>query len=498
VRDWVADLHEWWGALAIVAAGLLFLLAALLPSGKRSLARRPAVFFALYLAIVALGAVVPEARWVRVVALATVLMAVFRSALLLATETGPGRWLFPQVPRIFVDVVQGLLYGVVALFTLHAAGLEPGELLTTSALLTAVIGLALQDTLGNLFSGLAIQIGQPFEVGDWIELDGQAGHHGRVLEIGWRSTTLRTLDDNEVIVPNGVIAKSLVRNHSRPTSVERRHVRFGASYDAPPERVRAVVLEAVAGTPKVLETPAPSVVTTEYGDSAVVYDLRYHTDDHQGGHVTDGRVRDRVWYALRRAGIPIPFPQRDVHLFTHDVERERRDRQVVDALRDRALGYVALFDVLTPEQHRALASASEDRLYGDGEEIVRQGEAGNELFVVVEGEVEVLAGDPPSRITALGPGKFFGEMSLLTGAPRNATVRAIGGCRLVSVGHAALKGVFHEHPELFERMGMVLAERTMQLDAHVAARANDDTTEEERAARAGRLLERIRAFFPVP
>lgn len=490
MQDWLQQLDVHFAPLAWLATGLLVALLVLLPPEKRPLVRRPIGTFAFYLGLLVVGKFVPTDA-IRVLAFACVTLVVFRAALLLATETRPGRWLVPPVPRIFVDVVQFGLYGVVVVLTLHTAGLETGELLTTSALLTAVVGLALQDTLGNVFSGLAMQIGQPFEVGDWIAIDG--GQHGRVIEIGWRATKLVTLDDTEIIVPNGVIAKSVVRNFTRPTPVERRRVKVGVEYGTPPERAKAVLVDAVSAVPGVLEDPRPGVVMLDYADSALVFEVRYYLDDHRAAEQTDGRVRERIWYALRRAGIGIPFPQRDLHVHTHDAQEARQ--RAIDR-RDRALSHVALFDVLPAAGHRALAANSEERLYGSDEVIVRQGDKGSQLFVVIEGQVAVLAGHPPDEVARLGPDAFFGEMSLLTGAVRSATVRTVTASRLLVVDAQALAPVLEAHPEVTEQLSKALAERSSALEAH-AAREDGEKAPREVEARRKVFLERIRALFPT-
>src|SRR5690606_13193402 len=155
-----------------------------------------------------------------------------------------------------------VFYAAVALVVLRAAGVELGSLLTTSALLTAVIGLSLQDTLGNLFAGLAIQAQQPFEVGDWIQHDPTDQETmGRVVEINWRATRVLTVDNVEVTIPNGALARASIRNFSRPTAEVRRSVTITVAAHVPPNEVHRLFAEAVAGTPGVLSHPAPDVQT---------------------------------------------------------------------------------------------------------------------------------------------------------------------------------------------------------------------------------------------
>lgn len=493
------------GVLIAIAIAVATLLVLLLPRGRRVYLRAPLGFLGAYLLLVGLRWALPhegdKPDWVQVTALFCLLVVIARGLAVLFTQTPLAQRYVPPLPRIFQDLVQAILYVIVVLLTLRAAGADPGSLVTTGAIFTAVIGFALQDTLGNMFAGLSIQMQKPFEVGDWIEYERDGRQAGRVLEIGWRTTRLLTLDDVEIVVPNGEIAKASVRNFTKPTIISRRNIVFGTSYGDPPERVAEVALGALADVPQVLASPAPSVVVTDFADSAVVYTLRYYTDDYHRAIVTDGQVRKRLWYAFRRAGITIPFPQRDVHLFTHDAaEREERRLDAL-AARRRAIGHVPLFDVLSDAARDALAARSQTRIYASGETIVRQGDVGDELFVVVRGEVAVVLEQEKDHslveVARLDAGKFFGEMSLLTGEARTATVRVVHEAELVVVGHEAVKAVLDAHPEVAEKLSAVLAERQLQLEEQRAARRDRDRLSQsaELAERTSDLVRRIRSFF---
>jgi small-conductance mechanosensitive channel/CRP-like cAMP-binding protein len=498
MNDWLAARGFWemGGAVAGFSALLLVVLALALPSDRRGLLRRPAAVFAVYVALFGFAQVVPRhaehSEWVRIGAFACALVVISRASLLLATETALGRWLLPPLPKIFQDVLQGALFVVVGLLTLRAAGFDPAQLLTTSAVLTAVVGLALQEPLGNLFSGLAIQVGRPFEVGDWIDIDADPRRSGRVAEIGWRATRVVTLDEVEVVVPNGVLAKATVRNYTRPSPLERRNIAFSAPYAAPPGQVRALAAEAARGAPAVALDPPPDTVVDGFGADGVQYVLRYYTTDHRGATRTDSMVRERLWHALARAGLAIPFPQREVRLAADDDGRRLRDQAAAREGRQGVLARVDLFRGLEPDVIAELADEAEEPSYAAGEVVVREGTAGDSLYVVRSGEVEVVVDGAVEPLATLGAGAFFGEMSLLTGERRNATVRARTETRLVAVGHAALQHALQRHPELGEKLSAVLAARQVQRDAHPA---EAPVREREMVERSDALLSRIRAFF---
>ena len=180
-----------------------------------------------------------------------------RSLVLLVLDVILGRRMHRPPPRIVRDLAQGLVWIVVVLVTMRMAGVEPGSLLTTSALLTAAIALSLQETLGNLMAGLSVQVQRPFDVGDWIAFDSDQKHIGRVIEINWRATKVITLDEVEVTVPNGTLAKASIVNYTKPTPVSRRSLYVYTPGDVPPHVVQRAILEALPGSFGVAPSPRP-------------------------------------------------------------------------------------------------------------------------------------------------------------------------------------------------------------------------------------------------
>jgi len=420
-----------------------------------------------------------------------------RSLVLLAVDVIFGRKTHRAPPRIFRDLTQAVVYVIVLMLTLRAVGVEPGSLLTTSALLTAVVGLALQDTLGNMVSGLALQMQRPFQVGDWIQFDPDPRQIGQVTEVNWRATTVITSDLVELIVPNALLAKAPIRNYSRPSNVSRRTVTVQGPYDSSPERVHDAILSAISGTPGVLADPKPWVQTRNFGESGVEYAVYFFSDDFAARDRVDGNVRDRIWYALQRGEVHIPFPQRTVHM--HAVSDESRGRSLERELerRDRVLRCVDFLDVLPPEAHRALAAAAVVRLYAPGESIVSYGDSSGELYIIDRGTVvvELPREDRTAReIARLGSGKFFGEMGLMTGEQRKATVRAADECELIVISHEAFHSTLAENAGVIEKISELLLSRQAELEAALESR---DTMIEPMQDRSKRLISQIKNFFKL-
>jgi small-conductance mechanosensitive channel/CRP-like cAMP-binding protein len=489
--------------IAAVASAVVLLVLArlLLPKGERGRSRIAAIYLVLSIVFGALALVVDERATVHRVFLFLyyffVLASSGRSIVLLAVDVVGARRIHRAPPRIFRDLTQAVVYVIVLMLTLRGIGVEPGSLLTTSALLTAVIGLALQDTLGNLVSGLALQMQRPFEVGDWIQFESDDRNIGQVTEVNWRATTLLTNDLVEVIVPNGVLARASIRNYTQPSTVSRRSIEVSASYGVAPKRVHEAILAALPGTPGVLADPAPWVQTKKFADSGVEYVVWFFINDFAARPRIDGAVRDRVWYALQRADINIPFPIRTVHMHHMSEETEKRDLEREMSRRDKVLRVVDFLDVLPPEVHRTLASATTKRMYAPGELIVRQGEGSSELFIIDRGSVviEVATDSGKTRVVAkLGAGKFFGEMALMTGEPRTATVRAETECELLVIGHDAFHDTLASVPGVVEKISDLLAARQAELEAVTSQRP---TFHEQPQDRSRRLISQIKTFFKL-
>jgi small-conductance mechanosensitive channel/CRP-like cAMP-binding protein len=489
------------GLGVVVALALIFALSMTLAPAAQARKRTPSLLLGAHIVTFALAQALPEglapSRLFMPLALLFLLGSIGRSAVVLGIDVLLGRRMGRPLPRIIRDILQGLVVAGIGLLVLNNAGVEPGSLLTTSALLTAVVGLSLQDTLGNVFAGLAIQVQQPFDVGDWIQFDNDPKNIGRVVEINWRATKVVTLDEVELIVPNGALAKAPIKNFTKPTTSSRRSVFFQAPHDVPPDEIHRAVLAAIADAPGVLPEPPPSMLTNQFTDNGIEYWVRFFTDQFQRRDLVDGGVRDRIWHALRRLGVEMPFPQRTVHLHTVTEKHRARVADGLIARRSRVIEGTDFFRILSPAERQRLAEATSSRRYGAGEVIMRQGEESRELYVVERGEVVVLLARPgdesPIAVARLGAGALFGEMALVTGDKRQATVRAATACDLVEVGPEAMHGVLERSPDLAERLSAVLVERQAALDLH----AMEPLAPREVEERKSEFLGKIKRLFSL-
>jgi small-conductance mechanosensitive channel/CRP-like cAMP-binding protein len=355
---------------------------------------------------------------------------------------------YPAILQEFIVI--GLLL-VVATFVFH------DKLLTTSAVSAVVIGFALQDTLGNAFAGLAIQSEKPFHVGHWIRV---GEFEGRVAEVTWRATKLRTKAGNFVVLPNNIVSKEAITNYSEPAAPTRTEVEVGASYLSPPNLVKKAIHEAIANAPRALKTPPPDVVLRAFDSSAITYRARFWIEDYERDEAARDEERTAIYYAFDRHGIEIPWPIQ--------VQYEREwGEPAADAVvqeRDRLLAGVDLFATLAADQRRAIASAMTRRTYGDGEAIVRQGEGGGSMFVVASGRVAVVLEPDRRQIATIDRGGYFGEISLMTGEPRTATVVARGDESVLEIDAEFFRSLGAVNPQALEQVGVAAAARRVELD----------------------------------
>ena len=329
-----------------------------------------------------------------------------------------------DVPELVRDVLQALAFAVITIGVLQGAGVNLIGLITTSAVLTAIIGLALQSTIANLFAGLTLQLDRTINVGEWVH----AGDNtGRIVEIRWRSTLMVTKDGDLLIIPNGQLLGGVVKNYSRPSTSHRVWVKIGFAYRHSPNEVRKVLLDAARGAPGVLADPSPDVLLVDYADSAITYALRYWIDDYGRDAPVDHEVRTRIWYGAQRAELEIPFPIRTVFMNTVSDEQTARDQAREVTARGRMLADNELFSALSDADREMLAGLLRTERFTDGEIILRQGASGDSLYLIESGDVVIrLSVDGAEReVATLRAGQFFGEMALLTGEARTATVVAL-------------------------------------------------------------------------
>ncbi len=360
-----------------------------------------------------------------------------------------------------------------------------GALFTTSAIFGVILGLALQDTLGNFFAGISLQADRPFQVGDVITV-GTQKHSGVVEEITWRAVKIRTFQNHVIEINNSTAAKEPLEVCPRD-NLNARLIFFNTLYTDSPAKTIHVVREAVRETDNVSQMITPIVRIRNLAENGVDYELKYWLEDYAKYNDTDALVRQRIWYAFRRAGLNFAYPTRTLH-----VERSRKigiqdgeGGTIVERL-----SAVDIFAPLSVEETSMLAQAAVSHVFAPGETVIRAGDPGSSMFVVHNGRVCVQINDKGKlrTVATLNEGDFFGEMALFTGEPRTANVVALEETEVLEIGHKAMKRVFETNPGLVESLSYIIVERRQGL----AARA--DTLDTDTEGPAG-ILSAIKRFF---
>jgi small-conductance mechanosensitive channel/CRP-like cAMP-binding protein len=419
-----------------------------------------------------------------------VALGAVNTAVLFVFEVVPARTKL-RLPTILRDLVQLLAFVVIVFGSLSQSGLANFvSFITTSAVLTAVVGLALQNTISNLFAGIVLHMDSALNVGDWIQLGNRVG---RISQIRWRSTILRTTDGDNVIVPNGQFTAQDVYNYSRPTPRHRCSVKVGFAYQHPPNEVRLLLISAARGAPGVLSEPSPDSFPIDFGESGVLYAVRFWVDEFVRVPEIEGEVRGRIWYAARRAGLEIPYPTRNLHVLSQPAANAT-DSDLPERMT--ALRRIDLFANLEASELELLASGVRKVRFASGEPIIRQGEAGDSLFIIIQGDVLVSLGQGTinQSVTTLRVGDFFGEMSLITGEPRSATCAARTDVLCYVIDHDAFRTLLSQRPQVAEQLSVVLTSRQATLEkkgGELSARAA------QAADQRSKLLAKIRNFFDL-
>jgi small-conductance mechanosensitive channel/CRP-like cAMP-binding protein len=405
-------------------------------------------------------------------------------------------------PRIMRDLLLAFAYIVITITLLSSSGVDLAGIVATSAVITAVIGLSFQDTLGNMMGGMSLQLERAIIVGDWVRVDNQ---EGRVKEIRWRHTAIETRNWDTVIIPNSLLMKGQLTVLGRRAGAPRQHrqwVYFNVDFRYSPTDVIDTVETALRAEsmPNVAQEPQPNCVFMDFKESYGNYAVRYWLTDLAQDDPTNSLVRSRIYFSLRRAGIPLSIPAQSVFITEEGEERRERKREEEYSRRMAALNRVELFHSLTDEEKLSLVSHLRIAPFVRGETMTRQGAKAHWLYIITKGEAQVYVtvdgSNTSEKVADLHPGDFFGEMGMMTGDPRSATVSAQTDVECYRLDKEAFDQILTRRPEIAEDVSLILAQRRAELEA-VREGLNEDGKRARMRRHQGDLLDRIRKFFAL-
>jgi small-conductance mechanosensitive channel/CRP-like cAMP-binding protein len=393
-------------------------------------------------------------------------------------------------PRLLSDLIHGALFILAAIgilvfvFDQAATGL-----IATSSVLIAVVGFALRYVISDVFSGIALGFDHPYRIGDWIEPG--PGIVGKVVEITWRTTRLVTRDGTAIVVPNGLIAIGRLVNYSGPTPSFRVAFRLSLDPEVAPNRAKHILLAGALAATHAYPDLRPDVLLQEWSDAGVSYGIRFWVPDYEQENACRDAVMSGVLHALRRAGLTPSAPRRELVTAPRDLGLTR-PRKLAETL----LADTALFSAFSAEERAVLADRLAERRVEQGTTVVRQGDPASTLFFVREGALEVRVANGAGiavAVNRLGAGDLFGEMSLLTGEPRSASVVALTDAALYELRKEDLSPMLAQRPELSEALAELMTAR--QRGGRARLDAVEGATELELRSSPARMLSRLRSFF---
>ncbi len=372
-----------------------------------------------------------------------------------------------NIPKLLLDLIRTFVVLMGSAFVLSRVwGADLGGLITALGVGSLVIGLALQDSVGNVFSGVTLLFEQPVQIGDWIEVD---GYQGQVVEITWRSVHLATIEKSLVVIPNGQLAKGSFINFNRPEAAYGKSVELGYSYDDPPHKVIQVLRETALEIDGVLNDPPPFITITTYGDSGINYLIRLYGVNFPAA-LNNARIfKNRIWYASKRAGLTIPYPIQTLARFESTAPKlaDIQDKAV------QVLQQIPGWETIPIDTLKEISQAATVEDYAIGEIIVKVNAPLRGLFVILEGcatlsifDNENGESDKVHIIDTLYRGDIFGiQAILISGQVSDATVRAINDVELLVISNEKLKDIMHQFPYLSNMMGEMMELRQQQISA---------------------------------
>ena len=399
-----------------------------------------------------------------------------------------------RMPKLIKDIARGVILVIGLGLVLKFVWNEPlTGLFATLGVTSIVLGFALQETLGNLIAGVAVLFERPFQIGDWIQV---GDTQGKVHEINWRSVRVRTRALDLVVIPHSSIAKEKLINYSSPTLAHAEYPVVGFSYDDPPNKVKRILQRIALNTPGIVPDPPPEVRVVNYAAYTIDYQVRFVLEDYDRLPAIRDGFMTQVWYAARRNGLTIPFPIQTS--YEYRMPRQNAPARLLDP--KAALQNVPVFVPLDRDELEELARDAVVQQFGKGERIVHQGDPGDALYVITEGAAIVtLAGEAGAEkeVARVGRGEFFGEMALLTGEARSASVTAVEDLEVLAIYKEALGSLLQRRPKLAEEIAEIAEARRQGLRAAREIRDLAGERRQQLQASAGVLLKRIKHFFGI-
>ena len=399
------------------------------------------------------------------------------------------------IPKFLRELVALIIFLIALLLVLsvgYHAESQLKWLLSGSGVAAIVLAFATQNMLGGVVAGMTLQINKPYKVGDWLQVNER---FAEVMEINWRSTRLRTNDGIYLDIPNNEIVRQTIVNLHYPAELHAMRIVVGVDYNTPPNKVKDALLHATLHAEWVQKNPAPKVFLKDFGDFAISYEIKFWMLNHEDYNNVCDAIRTNVWYEFKRQGITIPFPIRTLEINRKPSARPQEEQSKARTI----LQSEPLFECLSEEQLNGLIRNARAVHFGRGERLIEEGAEGESMFVLVDGTAQVSVSQNGSaiRVGVLRTGDCFGEMSLLTGERRTATVRAEHDCEALEISKPVMAALLRDAPGCVTQLSELLAKRKMETEGIMKDAAQTGAMDMKAREYSANFLRRLRAFFEL-
>lgn len=400
------------------------------------------------------------------------------------------------IPRLFRDIVAFIVFLVIGLIILGTVlEHDVNKIWAATGLVGIVVGFALRGMIADIFSGIALNLDQPFKIGEWVQIHPRSVDpmYGEVIEISWRSTRIRRTNNTVLSIPNSLMSSIVLVNFSQPTTANR----FGQSYilefGVSSDRAIRVLLAGVKSAKGVLKEPAPQVLVNGITQWGVEYKVRYWLEvtevtPRRGRHEVNKKILEQLY----QSGLTLAYPKEDLYI-------ARMPNRQLDHVTDRTaiLSRVEIFSKLKSEELEDLADRMRKQKFKEGELIVRMGDNTDSMFILVEGFLTVHKsaeefGDR-TKVGEIEAGSFFGEMSLFTGEERSASILAATEAMVFEIRKEDVTPLLENRPEIAVQISQIMAERRAALMAHVDQ--EPEMHQELKETFAQQLLDKMKRIF---
>ncbi|MFA5858722.1 MAG: mechanosensitive ion channel family protein [Elusimicrobiota bacterium] len=363
-------------------------------------------------------------------------------------------WITPPLRKVLMWVIYAIVLLILAYNFFH---FNPLAMVAIPTVATAGIMVALQDPIKRFIASVILS--RVVRIGEWISYNGM---EGKVENFTWGMTFLRLWNGSQVVIPNNTLQAS---QFCRLEGTQRVRVEVKTGTEVHPEKVKRILLSCLPMNKHIVQSPVPPYVWIDgFEDYYIKYSLYFFVDNFEFTYNLQTEVQTNAWYAFKREGVEIPVPQQRVGI----IRPKEVSPDIALEQRKKLLKEVELFNMLDDGVITEIAGVLEEKIFAPGETIILQGGQGEAFYIILDGKVEVLintVGGMTQKVAELITGNYFGEMSLLTGEPCTATVRALKESVLLVLNNKAFRNVLEKTPSLADTLGAVLEQRAANLEA---------------------------------